>query len=153
MTAYETPTDALVHMGPGLEDFVTPDELDQLIDGTLAPAVIAARYFDEMGIADGMIDLATDEGESLADLLSFVRFETESAIEMRKQVARDDAMCAKLTEIAALVAAEKRAVDRTHQDKLTLAQQAFDRGATKAAVAYALGISRPTLDSWLKQAP
>ncbi|MFD4596716.1 hypothetical protein ACFWPQ_01660 [Streptomyces sp. NPDC058464] len=151
MKTYADVADLLNFEGPGLQDYVTADELNELIDGTLAPAVVVDRYLEDLTIG-GKLQVATDEATTRADLLLWIRMEIECAIGQRQQIARDDAMLAKLDEIKTLVAAEERAAARTHQDKLTLARQAFDRGATKAAAAEALGISRPTLDAWLKQA-
>jgi hypothetical protein len=150
MKTYESIIDLLNHEGPGLQDYVTPNELDQLIDGTLAPAVIADRYLEDLDVAV-LVDVQTEETETRADLLLWIRMEIEVAVDQRKQIARDEAMLDKLGEIEALVAAEKRFAARTRQDKITLVRQALDRSATKGAVANALGISRPTLDAWLAQ--
>jgi hypothetical protein len=154
MDAYETVTDLLIHQGPGLQDFVTAGQLDQLIDGTLPPSVIVDQYMLEIedSINLGSVSIASNETEMRTDLLDWVRAETLAAIDQRKHIARDDAMAAKLDEISALVQEEERAIAQAQESKLTLARQALDRGATKAAVAAALRISRPTLDKWLSEA-
>jgi len=143
-TSYPTPSDALIHLGPGLQDYVTPAELDQLIDGTLAPAVIADRYYDDMGIADDMYRVDTDESESRTDLLEFVRSEIDGAIEQRKNTARDEAMNRELDKL-------RRHDDRAHAEKLATIENAQSLGATKAAIAHTLGISRVTLDKMLRE--
>lgn len=151
MKTYETIIDLLNFEGPGLQDYVTAEELDQLIDGTLAPVVIAYRYIEDLADSP-LVAVETGQDTTRRDLITWIRWEIDGAVEQRKQIARDEAMCAKLAEIETLVAAEKQAADQFRQDKLILARQAFDRGATKGAVADALGVSRPTLDAWLKQA-
>ncbi|MFG3136149.1 hypothetical protein ACGFZA_07985 [Streptomyces sp. NPDC048211] len=141
---YSTPSDALMHLGPGLPDYVTPAELDQLIDGTLAPAVIADRYYDDMGIADGEVNVGTDEAESRADLLGFVRGEIADAIQQRKDIARDEAMDEELQKL-------RTHDNRAHAEKLDIIDNAQALGATKAAIAHTLGISRVTLDKMLRE--
>lgn len=141
---HPTPSDALFHLGPDLPNYVTPAELDQLIDGTLAPAVIADRYYDDMGIADGEVNVATDEAESRADLLDFVRGEIADAIQQRKDIARDEAMDEELQKL-------RTHDNRAHAEKLAIIDNAQSLGATKAAIATTLGISRVTLDKMLRE--
>lgn len=141
---YPTPSDALFHLGPDLPNYVTPAELDQLIDGTIAPAVIADRYYDDMGIADGSVHVATDEVASRSDLLDFVRSEIQDAIQQRKDIARDEAMDRELDKL-------RRHDDKAHTEKLTIIETAQSLGATKAAIAHTLGISRVTLDKMLRE--
>jgi hypothetical protein len=151
-TTYDSAYDALVHLGPDLTEFVTADELQQLVDGRIAPAVIADRYYAEMGIDDGMTIVATSEAETRADLLMFVRHGIETEVEHRQQQASDDAATAAVRNIAALVAAEKRLNAAIHRDKMALVAEARRHGAPKWTIAGALDVSRPTLDAWLKQA-
>lgn len=147
---YDTIIDLLNHEGPGLQDYVTPEQLQQLIDGTLPAADIADNYQVDLDDSS-LVAVATDDTTTRADLLTWIRWEIEGAIEQRKQTARDDAMCAKLNELAALTAAEARFTAAIHTDKVTLARQALDRGATKSSVAQVAQISRPTLDKWLAE--
>ncbi|MFC1410394.1 hypothetical protein ACEZCY_14125 [Streptacidiphilus sp. N1-12] len=132
---YDSAPEAIMHVGSTLQDFVTASELDALIGGTLAPAVIAERYYEDMAIGepDGA-RIATDDAQTRSDLLDFVRYEISIAIEQR----REDAAEAALAELR-----ERDA--RTGQ----LVAQALHSGASKRAVAEALDISRPTLDKMI----
>lgn len=147
---YDDIIDLLQHEGPGLQDYVTPEQLQQLIDGTLPPADIADNYQADLDDST-LVAVATDDATTRADLLDWIRSEIECAIWQRKQAARDDAMCAALDDIAATTATEKRVLDEIHKEKLALIAEAQRHGATKSALADALGISRPTLDKWLAE--
>lgn len=151
---YDTIIDLLTMEGPGLQDHLHgTDRLQQLIDGTLAPGVIADEYLDELAFSEetGHCKVTTSPEKTRADLLDWIRNEIDIAIQQRKQTARDDAMCAALDDIAAITAAEKRALDKSHEDKIALIAEAQRHGASKGAIANALGISRPTLDKWLAE--
>jgi hypothetical protein len=147
--SYESAYDALVHMGPELTEFVTEDELQKLVDGRLAPAEIADRYYDEMGIADGMTLVETNEAETRSDLLMFVRHGIEVEIEQRKQQAIDDAATAAVQTLATITASEQRLTAAIHREKMEFVAEARRHGAAKGAIAEALGITRPTLDKWI----
>lgn len=137
----------LIHFdGPTLQDYVTPDELDQLIDGTLPHAVIADRYISDYGS-----QVSESIEESHADLLTWIPMEIECAIQQRKDVAREEAAAAKLQELKAHAAAEDRHERISRAFKLTLIEQARENGAQKNEIAATLGISRPTLDKWLQE--
>ena len=144
MQQYETITDLLIHQGPGLQDYVTTDELDQLIDGTLAPAVIADRYLDDLAYSSYSTN--ADEAEDRADLLEWIRAELDVAIWQRKE----DAEQATLEALAELTHDEKLWIAANHRRKLDAIAKAQQAGATKDAIARNLGISRPTLDGWIR---
>lgn len=148
MKTYENIIDLLNHEGPGLQDYVTPDELNQLINGTLAPAVIVDRYMTDYDVAV-LTEVETDDSETRADLLSWIRWEIGIAIEQRKQAAHDDLVQSNLNGLRSMANAEKRLAGFIHREKLGSARRTLELGATKGAVADALGISRPTLDAWL----
>lgn len=148
MKTYETIIDLLHFEGPGLQDYVTAERLQQLIDGTLAPAAIADEYLADLADST-LVAVATTEAETRTDLLTWIRWEIEIAVEQRKQQARDDAMVVSLNDLQAMATAEKRILAAVHADKVTLIAEARRHGASKAAIADALGISRPTLDKWL----
>ncbi|MFF9309874.1 hypothetical protein ACF1BS_03095 [Streptomyces sp. NPDC014748] len=137
----------LIHFsGPTLQDYVGPDELDQLIDGTLPHAVIANRYISDYGTQ--VIESAE---ESLADLLAWIPMEIECAIQQRKEFASEESMAGKLRELKAHAEAEDRHERISRAYKLTLIEQARQTGAQKNDIAATLGISRPTLDKWLQE--
>ncbi|MFC8447657.1 hypothetical protein [Kitasatospora sp. NPDC057223] len=142
MRTYATADDALAYEGPGLADFVTPDELNQLIDGTLAPATITTRYIEHITTQTNYT--VTDDADAMhADLLGFIRTEIDIAIGHREQEALDAATQKTLDEL------------REHEraslhKKMELIAAARSRTASKGAIANALGISRPTLDKMLK---
>lgn len=144
MQQYETIIDLLNHQGPGLQDYVTPNELDQLINGTLAPATIADRYLDDLN--DSSITLAADETETRTDLLDWIRSEIDIAIWQRKE----DAEEASLDALAELAHEERLWLADQHRCKLDAIAKAQQAGATKDAIARNLGISRPTLDGWIR---
>lgn len=146
MRNYDSIIELLAFEGPGLQDFVSPEILTQLIDGNLAPGVIADEYTSDKSRTSRV---TTDRAQTRADLLVWIRLELENAVQQRKDIAREEAAEAKVEELRMLVAAEERLLVAVHQDKLTLTRQALDRGATKSELAHALKISRPTLDKWL----
>lgn len=144
MKTYADIIELLTFEGPGLQDYVTPAELDQLIDGSLAPAVIADRYLDDL---DGstLVSVETDTDETRADALAWIRSEIEIAIEQRNEDARDDA----LASLAEFAAAEDRLKNKVHGRRMALIAKAQEAGNTKDSIAKSLGISRPTLNQWL----
>lgn len=139
---YETISDLLDHQGPGLQDYVTPDELNQLIDGTLPIATIADRYLEDLGDAP----IATDGDETRTDLLDWIRFEIDGAIWQRKDIAEQ----ASLEALAELAHDEKLWLATNHRRKLDAIVKAQQAGATKDDIARNLGISRPTLNDWIR---
>lgn len=148
METYESIIDLLNQHGPGLQDYVTAGQLNQLIDGTLPLSKIADSYIADLA-GSSVAKVTADPATTRAELLTWIRWEIEVAIEQRKQAAHDDAMASKLNELTALAAAEKRIAVSIHEDKMAVARQAMDRGATREVVAEMLGISRPTLNKWL----
>lgn len=148
MKTYETIIDLLNFEGPGLQDYVTAAELDQLIDGTLAPAVIADRYIADL-LGSTLVTVETDEAATRADLLTWIRWEIEHAVEDRREGAREEAEQRKLDAIRKVVEVEKRFTGLIHFRKRELAQEALGMKVSKSAIADALEISRPTLDKWL----
>lgn len=146
MRTYATIID-LIHMdGPTLQDYVTPDELDQLIAGTLPHGLIADRYISDYGN-----QVTENEEDSFADLLSWIPMEIECAIQQRKEVASEEAAAGKLRELKAHAEAEDRHERISRAYKLTLIEQARENGIQKSEIAEALGISRPTLDKWIQE--
>ncbi|WP_432053755.1 hypothetical protein [Streptomyces sp. bgisy022] len=148
MKTYTTIVDLLHYEGPGLQDYVTTDELDRLIDGTLAPAVIADRYIDDL-VHSTLVSVETGEAETRSDLLSWIRSEIEIAIEQRQEIAREEAQQRKLDAIRNVIATEKRLTGLIHYRKSELIREAREMRIPKAAIADALEVSRPTLDKWL----
>ncbi len=144
MNSFDTIIDLLNHRGPGLQDYVTPDELDQLIAGTIAPAIIGDRYLADL--ADSSYSVRATETETRADLLLWIQGEIEIEIEERAE----DAVLRVLEELADIAHEEKLAASETHRRKMTAVAEAQDKGATKGAIARNLGISRPTLDAWIR---
>jgi transposase-like protein len=137
----------LIHMdGPTLQDYVTPDELDQLIDGTLPHAVIADRYISDYGT-----QVTESAQDSFADLLAWIPMEIECAVQQRKEIASEEAAAGKLRELKAHAEAEDRHERISRAYKLTLIEQARESGIHKSEIAEALGISRPTLDKWIQE--
>lgn len=143
MRTHATVDEALAFEGPGLADFVTAQELDQLIDGTLPISPIADRYLDHVASVDDFTVEQPAE-EMREDLLGWIRSEIEANIWGRKQEARDAAMSAALKDLDAY---EREYVRR----KAELIEKARGLGATKAAIASTLDISRPTLDRLLNE--
>lgn len=144
MKTYEDIIELLVMEGPGLQDYVTDAELNQLIDGTLAPGIIADRYIEDLHDSD-VVAVKTGDATTRADLLGWIRSELEIAEEQRREDRVDDT----LGKLRAHAAAEARRqlVQRTH--KMALIASARMDGATKDSIAKALGVSRPTLDKWI----
>jgi DNA invertase Pin-like site-specific DNA recombinase len=148
MQTYATITELLAYEGPGLQDYVTRDELNRLIDGTMAPAGIADRYIEDL-INSTLVAVETNADETRADLLAWLRSEIEIAVEQRQEDAREQAQQNKLNAIRHVIATEKRLTGLIHHRKAELAHEAREMGISKAAIADALEISRPTLDKWL----
>jgi len=144
MNSYETIVDLLNHEGPGLQDYITPAELDQLINGTLAPAIIADRYLEDL--ADSPYTTTADEADNRAELLDWIRYEIDAAIQQRKE----DAEQAAVDALSDLAHDEKLWLADNHRRKLDAIAAAQQNGATKDAIARNLGISRPTLDAWIR---
>ncbi|MGA5820832.1 transposase [Kitasatospora sp. NPDC094028] len=144
MRQYETIIDLLNHQGPGLQDYVTPDQLDQLINGTLPIGDIADDYLDDL--ANSTVTVATSPEATRADLLGWIRAEIDNAIEQRKE----DAQQASLDALGALAHADTVWAAGAHRRKLDAIAEAQQRGATKDAIARNLGITRPTLDEWIR---
>lgn len=149
MKTYDSIIDLLNHEGPGLQDYITAEQLNQLIDGTLAPAIIAVQYLTDLAEST-LVAVATDEVTTRTELLTWIRWEIEIAIEQRAEDAHANLIQSNLNGIRSMVNAEKRLAGFIHREKLGSARRTIDLGATKGAVADALGVSRPTLDTWLK---
>lgn len=145
MKTYATIIDLLNHEGPGLQDYVTPDELDQLLDGTLPHGLIADRYLDDLQHAE-IIRVAPDETATRTDLLTWIGWELEVAAQQRAEDAADDAVAQLRAHAAAHARQERVALD----GRDALIARAKENGATKDAIAKSLGISRPTLDKWIQ---
>ncbi|MEU9470401.1 hypothetical protein AB0D78_28050 [Streptomyces avermitilis] len=145
MKTYATIIDLLNHEGPGLQDYATPAELDQLLDGTLPHGLIADRYMEDLDWTD-LVAVTTDKATTRADLITWIGWELEVAIEQRAQDAADDALAA----LGAHVAAQARRDGIALDGRDALIEKARKNGATKDAIAKSLGISRPTLDKWLQ---
>ncbi|MDX3324740.1 hypothetical protein PV405_08675 [Streptomyces sp. ME02-6979-3A] len=150
MKTYANIIDLLNFEGPGLQDYVTPNELNQLLDGTLPHGTIADRYIDDL-IHTTLVAVETDDTETRADLLVWIRDELDIAIEQRKDMAREEAQQIKLDALQKVVATEERLDGLIHYRKGELALEARALGVPKAAIADALRISRPTLDKWLQE--
>lgn len=148
MKTYDSIIDLLNHEGPGLADYVSPEQLNQLIDGTLAPAVVADEYLADLADS-ALVAVSTDETTTRADLLTWIRWEIEASIEHRKEEAREAQQQAKLDAIQKLINLQQRLGGFIHFRTVELAREARELGTHKGAIAEAAGISRPTLDKWL----
>ncbi|MFF4146946.1 hypothetical protein ACFY0A_37735 [Streptomyces sp. NPDC001698] len=148
MATYADVIELLNVEGPGLQDFVTPAELDQLLDGTLAHGVIADRYMKELA-DNASVAVETSEAETRADLLSWIRWELEVAVEQHHDAATEQAQQNKLDAIRKVAAVEKRFASLAHFRKGELVLEACQMRIPKAAIADALDVSRPTLDKWI----
>lgn len=151
MKTYASIDELLAFEGPGLQDYVSATELDQLIDGTLAHAAIADRYLEDLANST-LVSVETDEATTRADLLAWIRYEIASAIEQRQEIAREEAEQRKLDAIRKVVATEKRLTGLIHFRKAELILEAREMGIQKAAIADALEVSRPTLDKMIGRA-
>jgi transposase-like protein len=138
--------DLLNFEGPGLQDFVSTDELDKLLDGTLPHGLIADRYLEELDFTT-LVAVETDRTKTRADLLTWIGWELDIAAQQRADIAADDAVAALRAHTATLARQERVALG----SRDALIEQARTNGATKNAIADALGISRPTLDKWLQE--
>lgn len=145
MRTYATIIDLLQMEGPGLADYVTPGELDQLLDGALPHGLIADRYIDDLNDSTTAA-VATDGPTTRADLLTWIGWELEVAAQFRAEDAAEDAAAALRAHAAAQARQERIALD----GRDALIQKARNNGATKDSIAKALQISRPTLDKWLQ---
>lgn len=146
MNTYADIIDLLNHEGPGLADYVTPDELNQLLDGTLPHGVIADRYLDDLRDTT-LVAVNTDEATTRADLLAWIGWELEVAAEFRAQDIADEAVAALHAHTAAQAKQARIALD----NRDALIARARENGAQKNEIALALGVSRPTLDKWLQE--
>lgn len=144
MKTYADIIDLLNFEGPGLQDYVTPDELDQLLDGTLPVAAIADRYMEDLDFTT-VVAVSTDPAQTRADLLTWIRWEIETAIEQRKEYAGEDAALSRLRAVAATEARQQKMAFGGKLGSILRARPT----ATKDAIAKTLGISRPTLNQWL----
>jgi transposase-like protein len=145
MRTYATIIDLLNHQGPGLQDYVTADELDQLLDGTLPHGLIADRYMEDLDFTS-LVAVETDKAATRADLLTWIGWELEVAAEQRAEDAANDTLAQLRAHSAAQARRERLALD----GRDALITRAKENGATKDAIAKSLGISRPTLDKWLQ---
>lgn len=150
MKTYDSIIDLLQMEGPGLADYVSADQLTQLICGTLAPATIADAYLNDLAHSESAT-VATDDAQTRTDLLMWIRWEIEAAIAFRAEEAQANLIEHNLGVLRSMATAEKRLKGLIHIGKVESAQRAIAVGATKAAVADALNVSRPTLDAWLNR--
>src|SRR4051812_9873196 len=91
MRTYATIIDLLNHEGPGLQDYVTADELDQLLDGALPHGLIADRYMEDLDWTN-LVAVETDKAATRTDLLTWIGWELEVAAEQRAEDSADDAL-------------------------------------------------------------
>jgi hypothetical protein len=147
---YDSVIDLLNHEGPGLADYIPAEQLDQLIDGTLAPAAVADEYLADLADST-LVAVSTDEATTRADLLTWIRWEIEANVEHRKEEAREAQQQVKLDTIRKLTNLEERLAGFIHFRKIEIAREALELKVPKAAIADAAGISRPTLDKWLNR--
>ncbi|MFM9589929.1 hypothetical protein ACKI1J_14600 [Streptomyces scabiei] len=145
MRTYATIIDLLNHEGPGLQDYITTDELDQLLDGTLPHGLIADRYMEDLDWTN-LVAVETDKAATRADLLTWIGWELEVATEQRAEDAANDVLAQLRAHSAAQARRERLALD----GRDALIARAKENGATKDAIAKSLQISRPTLDKWLQ---
>lgn len=145
MKTYADIIDLLNYEGPGLQDYVTSAELDQLLIGTLPHGVIADRYLDDLKHTE-LVNVATDDNTTRADLLTWIGWELEVAGQQRAEDAADDVLAQLRAHTAAQARQERVALD----GRAVLISRAKENGATKDAIAKSLGISRPTLDKWIQ---
>ncbi|MGW5633964.1 hypothetical protein [Streptomyces sp. NPDC003832] len=150
MRTYATIIDLLQMEGPSLQDYVTPTELNELISGVLNHGYIADQYLDDLK-HNTQVRVATDKATTRADLLTWIRWELEVAVEQRDEDAKEEAQQNKLDAMRKVVEAEERFAGRIHQRKAELFVEAQEMGIQKAAIAAALKVSRPTLDRWLQE--
>ncbi|MDX3183468.1 hypothetical protein PV334_19680 [Streptomyces sp. ME02-7008A-1] len=146
MKTYATIIDLLNFEGPGLQDYVTPVELDQLLAGTLPHGLIADRYLDDLDWTN-LVAVETDKTTTRADLLAWIGWELEVAAEQRAEDATNDT----LAQLRAHGAAQARRERLTLDSRDALIARAKENGATKDAIAKSLQISRPTLDKWIQE--
>ncbi|HVL23253.1 MAG TPA: hypothetical protein VM450_04165 [Thermomicrobiales bacterium] len=149
MRTYATIIDLLQMEGPGLQDYVTPDELNQLLNGALPHGLIADRYIADLKHSE-KASVATDDDTTRADLLTWIGWELEIAVEQRDEDAKEQAQHNKLDAMRKVADAEERFVGLIHHRKAELIGEARGMGIQKAAIADALNISRPTLDKWIQ---
>jgi transposase-like protein len=146
MRTYATIIDLLNHEGPGLQDYVSIDELDQPLAGTLPHGLIADRYMEDLDFTN-LVAVETDKAATRADLLTWIGWELEVAAEQRAEDAATDALAHLRAHTAAQARRERLALD----GRDALIARAKENGATKDAIAKSLGTSRPTLDKWLQE--
>ncbi|MFD6656942.1 hypothetical protein ACFWEB_17580 [Streptomyces parvus] len=145
MRTYATIIDLLQMEGPGLADYVTADELNQLLDGTLPHGLIADRYIEDLNFTN-LVTVETDKTATRADLLTWIGWELEVAAQYRAEDAAEDAAAALRAHAAAQARQERIALN----GRDAIIERARENGATKDAIAKALQISRPTLDKWIQ---
>ncbi|MEV8523114.1 hypothetical protein AB0451_03000 [Streptomyces sp. NPDC052000] len=146
MKTYADIIDLLNYEGPGLADYVTNDELDQLLAGALPYGEIADRYLDDLRHST-LVSVRTDEAATRADLLAWMGWELEVAAEFRAEDAANEAITALIAHTAAQAKQERLALD----NRDALIAKARQNGAQKNEIAAALRISRPTLDKWIQE--
>lgn len=146
MKTYATIIDLLNHEGPGVADYVTPDELNQLLDGTLPHGEIADRYLDDLRDST-LVAVTTNDATTRADLLTWIGWELEVAAEFRAEDAANEAVATLRAHTAAQAKQERVALD----SRDALIAKARKNGAQKNEIAEALKVSRPTLDKWLQE--
>jgi hypothetical protein len=145
---YQTIGDYLAHTHYGIAEDVTPEELAALKDGSLAHATIALRYLAE--IETKGIRLETDPVETSRDLLYWISGEIDASRWDDKYAQELEETFAALDAVHAYAAHKKTVEDRMQAKFVELLVKAGQVGATKSEVARAAGISRPTLDAWLR---
>jgi transposase-like protein len=146
MRTYATIIDLLNHEGPGLQDYVSADELGQLLAGTLPHGLIADRYVEDL-VFTNLVAVETGKDATRTDLLTWIGWELEVAAEQRAEAAADDTLAQLRAHSAAQARRERLALD----GRDALIARAKENGATKEAIAKSLGVSRPTLDKWLQE--
>ncbi|MDK1473587.1 transposase [Streptomyces sp. 549] len=146
MRTYPTIVDLLNMEGPGLQDYVTADELNQLLDGTLPHGLIADRYMEDLDWTN-LVAVETGKTATRADLLTWIGWELEVAAEQRAEDAATNALAGLRAHAAAQARHERLAL----HSRDALIARAKENGATKDGIAKSLGISRPTLDKWMQE--
>lgn len=147
---YQTIADYLGHTHYGIAEDVTAGELAALKDGTLAHATIALRYLAEVESRD--IRLETNPAETRRDLLWWISSEIEASRWDDRYAQGLEETFAALEAVHAFAERKKTVERRTQARFVELLIKAGRAGATKSEVARAAGISRPTLDAWLRDA-
>jgi hypothetical protein len=145
---YQTISDYLAHTHYGIAEDVTPEELAALKDGSLAHATIALRYLAE--IETKGIRLEANPVETRRDLLYWISGEIDASRWDDKYAHELEETFAALDAVHAFAVHKKATEDRMQAKFVELLVKAGRAGATKGEVARTAGISRPTLDAWLR---